>query len=214
MLRTVEDDLRASAWAFKQLVWPAISPWCGGGRLEPVELSTAKGLARDFDVLAGIDAWQLCDQRGYMRGIASRVQWPPAGLRRNGQPWQTFTVRRRRDTGTTTEFEKRLDAIRSRDAGALYPALTVQAYLKSGRGPLLSAAVMRTRDLYEHIAEHGAPTRRTTNAEFFYLAWSRLAIVGLPIRVWPDDRNGDSPPPPLDVPDTRHADQLSLWAGN
>ena len=64
-------DMTESSYAFKTYVWSKVGPWCDEGRLEIVESSTATGLVRDFDTFAGVDAWQLLDDRGFMRGVAS-----------------------------------------------------------------------------------------------------------------------------------------------
>lgn len=176
-------DMTESSYAFKTYVWPKVGPWCGEGRLEIVESSTANGLLRDFDTLAGIDAWQLLDDRGFMRGLASRVQVGAA-------QWRTFTVRKSRSSGAKTEFAKRLEAIEKRREGALYPVLTIHAYVQDYRhGPLLSVAMVYTADLYEYlklqISEGRAKTRKTSNAEFYWVPWEELAASRVQIRMWP-----------------------------
>jgi hypothetical protein len=141
----IRRDLGNSARAFLDVVVPAIRPLIGDGRIEPVENSADEGLKHDLDVLAGIDGWQLQDREGRMRGIASRIQWGDSS-------WQTFTIRRERENGNKTEWEKRLRAFLHPEAGWLLPALTVQAYLtlpKPG-GKLIDVAVIRTADLYDY----------------------------------------------------------------
>ena len=91
-------DLNDSAFEFHRVVWPAIRDLCGGGELIPVESVTETGFARQLDVAAGIDAWQLHTSEG-LRGLASRVQWV------SGSAWNTFTIRRQRDSGTATEYD-------------------------------------------------------------------------------------------------------------
>jgi hypothetical protein len=177
-----------SSYAFKTHVWPEVRSWCREGRLEIVESSTAKGLLHDFDTLAGIDAWQLLDDHGYMRGIASRVQV--------GAAWGTFTVRKSRSSGARTEFEKRVEAIRKQREGALYPALTIHAYVRDYRnGPLLSAAMVYTADLYKYleiaISEGRANTRKASNAEFYWVSWQDLDASGVQIRTTEPYGNGN-----------------------
>jgi hypothetical protein len=178
-----QNDMARSSKAFVEFAWPAVEKFCGGGRLEMVESTSAQGFVRDLDVLAGIDAWQLLDGRGYMRGIASRMQADP-------RDWRTFTIRRSRTSGARTEFEKRVQAIQEHEHGALYPALTVHGYVATwDKGPLLSAAVVRTADLYSYIVEHEAevPWRPTSNATFYCPTWSQLQAAGLDVRVWSQD---------------------------
>jgi hypothetical protein len=118
MRAEVAAALTRSAAAFHDVVWPAISLDLGGGALVPVESVTSAGFAKQLDVLAGVDAWQVVDESG-MRPLASRVQ---AGWGRIN----TFTIRWSLPSGARTEIDKRIDAIRD---GYLYPAVTVQAYL-------------------------------------------------------------------------------------
>ena len=201
-------DLSWSSRAFKDMVWPEVDRlnWCGRGRLVTVEGSTTEGLAKEFDTLAGIDAWHLLDNRGFMRGIASRVQEILPGR----DPYATFTVRYRRYGGAATEFEKRLSAIRDRDSGALYPHLTVQAYIRDRRGgPLLAAAMSKTVDVvnllaqqlsdstaerakYVHERKRGCLKRGYEAlgpgcvqgcAQFYPVKWEALASAGLRCRV-------------------------------
>lgn len=148
-----------------------------GGRLEPVESTTSRRrVDRDFDVLAGIDAWHMLDSRGVMRGIASRVQWGP----RN---WRTFTIRKSRPTGTETEFAKRLYALDNLDQGWLLPSLTMQAYLTEPRraGRLLGAAVIHTRDLFGYARAHPRRERYAGNGGegFMHYGWDELRRADL-----------------------------------
>lgn len=136
--------MSVSAAAFYDVVWPVMSRHCGGGELRMVELDP---FARDFDMLAGIDAWQLCHSRGMMRGIASRVQF--------GTAWDSFTVRLKRTSGASTEFAKRIESMLDSRAGWLHPALTVQAYVSSRTdGELLHACMTRTDDMYHYILDN------------------------------------------------------------
>lgn len=173
-----KSDLSWSSRAFLEFAWPAVEKHCGGGRLEMVESTSAEGFVRDLDVLAGVDAWQLLDDRGYMRGVASRMQ--------AGADYRTFSIRRTRRSGTRTEFAKRLEAIKAAAHGALYPALTVQGYVATrDQGPLLSVAVCRTADLYLYIEanEPRIPVKPTNNATFFCPTWKSLQAGGVDVRV-------------------------------
>jgi len=107
-----------------------------------------------------------------MRGIASRVQ---------EREWdhRKFTIRKSRSSGAKTEFEKRMEAIRNQSEGALFPALTIHAYVGNYRsGPLFSAAVVYTVDLYKcleiQISEGRAKTKKGDNAEFYCVYWKEL----------------------------------------
>lgn len=184
MRAEVARDLSDSASDFANTVWPSIKHLFGHGRLLPVESAALEGLARDFDVLAGIDAWHALDSKGVMRGIASRVQW--------GDNWRTFTIRRERPNGANTELAKRLYAIDHPQHNWLVPALTVQAYLtypKPG-GRLIQAGVIRTRDLYE-FARANPCTKPRRNPEdgvwFDWYPWGALKAAGYHVGTVSDD---------------------------
>src|SRR6266702_375825 len=142
MMRTpVVRDLSDSAFDMHRIVWNAIAEWCGGGEYCPVETKADISLAKDLDILAGIDGFQKRPQRGVMRGIASRIQW-------GDKAWNTFTLRKSRSSKVDTELKKRLWQLAHRHEGYLYPHITVQAYITQRRvGDLLSVALAHTHEL-------------------------------------------------------------------
>jgi hypothetical protein len=142
MLRDVERDLTKSARVFADVVWPAVAPLCGGGDLQTVESVTEKRFTDVLDAHAGIDAWQVIKQKSVIRGIASRVQY-------SNRPYNTFTIRYRRDSGARTEYSKRREALLNREKGYLYPHLTIQAYVSNDAKTLLDAAIICTSDLFD-----------------------------------------------------------------
>lgn len=146
MRKPVEDNLKDTIFDFSRLVWPLVGPWCGGGVFTSVE-SESHVLAKDLDVLAGIDGFQKLPQKGVMRGIASRIQW-------TDKDWKTFTIRKNRGSGAETELKKRLYALAHLDKGFFYPHLTIQAYITERRvGTLISVAVTRTTELIPYAYE-------------------------------------------------------------
>jgi hypothetical protein len=171
----VARDLSDSAYDFQRVVWPVICPNIGGGELIPVESVTASGFRHQLDTLAGIDAWHIHPTYG-LRGISSRIQWCDKG-------WSTFTIRKDRDSGVVTEYEKRKQAIERSPEGWLYPIITVQAYIaKPARyGELISVAVAYTKDIINSVNEK--QVRRTNNATFYYVNWSDLKSAGKRIRI-------------------------------
>jgi len=146
MRADVANDFRNSSNAFCKLVWPIARSLAGGGTLKAVEDVTAKDFQKDLDVLAGIDGWQVLYENGVIRGIASRVQ-------NTGKSYDTFTIRFSRNTGTETEFNKRLKAIQQKEQGWLYPHLTLQAYTEVDYSELLSFAIVKTEPLYLYALE-------------------------------------------------------------
>lgn len=176
MQREVQNDLISSALAFERAVWPEIREKLGGGRIVRVE-GVDSPLARLIDGIAGIDYWQVCDAPLRMRGIGARVQFPErAGDR---FPYNSFTIRFRRDSMVMTELAKRRLAIIRSNSGWLYPAITIQAYVSSRQHPsLVSAAAIATTTLYRFV-DQGIPgldytIDRTSNATFIVVYWDDL----------------------------------------
>lgn len=143
MNKKVEKDLSDSCFDFLRLVYPKLQTENFiSGKLVPVESVTAEGTTKDLDMLAGIDIWQIRQDKG-MRGIASRLQWGP-------KAWNTFTIRKKRSSGAKTEYEKRIEAITTKVW--LYPFFTCQAYATERRsGDLLSVAIAKTETIFEMI---------------------------------------------------------------
>lgn len=140
MRHEVARDLSRSAAAFVDVVWPAVARFMGGGDLIPVEGVTTDEMSKRLDMLAGIDGWHVVNEYG-MRGVASRVQWDT--------PYASFTIRKRRTSGGTTEWVKRRLALIEPERGWLAPQIIVQAYVDSQSMRLLYAAVCRAADLYK-----------------------------------------------------------------
>lgn len=165
----------------------------GNGQLVPVESVSARGFTKELDTLAGIDAWQVQSEKG-IRGIASRVQWAPFKTR-DGRPYDSFTIRKARESGVMTEFAKRVDALdRRQREGWISPAITVQAYVsEKGYGRLLCVGVARTHDLIRAV-QNGWHTenvvRQNGSADFYVLWWERLRREGVQVRVWSESLSG------------------------
>jgi len=161
-----KDDLKWSSKAFQNLVWPHLKNFLNG-RLIFVEQITKSDFARDLDSISGIDAWHIIDDTG-IRGIASRVQVCPPPQK----PFNTFTIRKSRDSGVETEYQKRLRCFNSKE-GWLYPVLTVQAYITQKENPsLLSFAIAYTKDIFNKIKRGDYFVKKTYNAEFYCIKWN------------------------------------------
>ena len=183
MNTSVSDNLTKSAQDFINIVWPAISshPIVGGGKLTSIEQVDSTDWQKIFDLLSGIDAWQLLNGKG-IRGIASRVQWK--------ENRETFTIGFSFHGSQSTEYSKRLHAIKDEeDLGLLYPKLTIQAFLDDHNGNLLSACVINTKDLILEVekqlqigkssragngSDFGILTNPKSDKRFIYISWSSL----------------------------------------
>ena len=169
---TVKQDMDKSAAAFKNLVWPIVLPVIGGGDLLQMENVKDSNFAKILDIKAGIDGWQI--HRDGMQGIASRIQ-------QGEKAWNTFTIRLARDSGAQTEYEKRRIAIKT--GMYIYPYLTIQAYVKTWKGPLLSVGIAKTADIIEFIKRGLNTVRRTTNATFAVCVWQKIKVAGYRVAI-------------------------------
>lgn len=178
MRAEVWRDRRRSSADFVRVVWPVLQQQCPafrGSRLRLVESRCHELVARELDLYAGIDAYQLTPMG--LRGMALRVQW--------GTNHQSFTVRTARPSGTPTEYGKRLAALQHHQEGFLAPYWTIQAYVSQPGGTLLSVAVARTSDLYRYIAsceQDGRPCEERPagngGERFLVVAWQSYCQAG------------------------------------
>lgn len=165
-------DLSRSKKAFQGLVWPELNKFLKG-KLDIVEGSQDK---RDFDMdtQSGVDYWWVENGAG-RTGLSSRVQ---ADDGRRGFPYNTFTIRRSRITGTRTEYQKLVEARKNR---RLYPALMIQSYITAwDDGELISFALAYTDSILDYIAKGKAGIKPTSNADFFYIPFNAVAHYQYP----------------------------------
>ena len=173
-MRTAMDYVRAAE--------PIIVKLLNGGRFMPVEGSDDE-VCRMLDTTCGTDYFQVYDHSGLVWGVASRMQEINASLHR---PFNTFTVRKARESGVKTEYEKRRYAI---EHNGVYPFLTMQGYVDIQTGELLSLGIARTVDIMSCIDAGKAIVRHTGTeqigqAEFYVLPWDRMRAMGKHVKVW------------------------------
>ena len=162
------DDWRAdqirSERAFREIVWPQLVSYLGGGTLTSLETTGTD----DLDRTGGIDAYQRL-QTG-VRTITQRTQFvddypkPP-----------TFTIRYSRQRNPLTEYQKRMDAI---DKGFALPGLVIQAYVHEEKQVFVRAAVTHGQPFYAYVAAQANRWKRNEatagSAGFLIVPW--LAI--------------------------------------
>lgn len=170
MGRPFEQALNDSINDYQQHIKPVLEQLLGGSLIS-VEGDTLSETADLLDRLAGIDLWWVNEQHG-MRGIASRIQ--------PGRNWRTFTIRKERESGVKTEYEKRKHAI---DNEFLYPAITYQAYVGEHG---VSIGIVHTKALIDCIENGVCSERRTGDAQhgqatFYVVAWEDLKRCGYPM---------------------------------
>jgi len=124
-----------------------------------------------LDKYSGID-WFCKNDNNQVIAVAARIQWDC--------DYGTFTIRFKRKTGTKTEFEKRTEAIRK---GYMYPQLTMQAYFIRNPLKMLSACIIKTKDLYDFIEYHPDMVYdNKSDNDFKYVFWKDLERYG--IKIW------------------------------
>lgn len=186
----MRDDVRRdrdrSSADFVRAVWPVLQKQCPqlqGSVLRMVEGLPENPIAEEFDVCAGIDAYQRTTLG--LRGMTSRVQW--------GKNYRTFTVRIERPNGARTEYRKRLTTMKHLLEGFFYPYWTIHAYIEKPGGKLLSVAVAKTMELYRYIEQRrqrGNPCPELPagngNERFLYVEWDEYRQAGNYLFVYPD----------------------------
>jgi hypothetical protein len=188
----VERAMRQSATDFLNVVWPIMGDYFGGGELIPVEVVTDSGFTDKLDQLAGIDAWHILKNKQGMRALASRVQWRNPNWKCK-YPCNTFTIRHETLSGVATEEEKRQYALQHRDRGLLFPYATVQAYLETFGGPLLSFGIIKTEELYRLVDSRDWPIVTVERGnKMKVLAWKSLVDLGATTLVYHDYTTGET----------------------
>jgi len=186
MRAVVQHDMNDAAYDFQRVVWPVIADNIGGGQFYSTEQYRSDPIAQLLDMYAGIDGIQLSANQIAIRGLAIRLQWCH-------KPYNTFTVRHTRTSGTRTEYEKRIAGLNAVRHGAIYPYFTIQAYVTKRRvGHLLSVAVTTTKTLYSYIADNNIQTRTNNDDgnEFFYVPWTEYMKHTISCSVF--DENGET----------------------
>lgn len=176
MTQAIKTSMAKSSRDFVEVVWPQIRRHLGGGRIIPVETVTDSAFAKELDVFGGVDMWQILEHG--MRGIASRVQWRNPNWH-GDYPFDTYTIRWTLYSGWPTERHKRIYALEHPEYGLVFPAVTIQAYLEQHGGPLLSAGIVYTRDLYEAVQQGEWQDRVAPDGNLFRIVpWARLIDMG------------------------------------
>lgn len=122
------------------------------------------GLKYYLDTISGFD--YLLKHEDGLKGMACRIQ------RCDKNYFKTFTIRQIRESGATTEFEKRKQAIKK---GFLYPFYTCQAYLNQD-DELMGLAVCKTASLFKLIGQGKCTINQTGSnqigqAQFIVVNW-------------------------------------------
>lgn len=162
------EDLSDSIKAIKSIQYTVL-PKLIKGDIISIEESKDEVILM-LDKYSGID--YLRKNEIGIQGIASRVQW--------GNDWSTFTIRKERHSGAVTEYEKRMRQIKE---GYFYPAFTLQAYFDNRTdNNLLSIAICRTVDLYDHLKKYNV-TKRMSDNVFLAVKWADMINKGYEVKI-------------------------------
>ncbi len=148
------------------------------GEIIPIEHSASIAF-KWLDRYCGVD-WLMKTNDNHVLGIAARIQLTEPAYYHD--PHDTFTIRYSTVYGGKTEYEKRLEAI---NKGYFYPYYTLQAYLKK-ENPLhvLSAALIKTKDLYDFVTTHSYKVTEDRRDNTFKVArWSDIKRAGYKILI-------------------------------
>ena len=178
--KSVISDLKYSLNKVEQAK-PIIRHLLGGGEIQTVE-GRDDEICLMLDRNCGIDYFQMYDN-GITWGIGSRFQKIYPGK----FPYNTFTVRKDRQSNERTEFEKKEIAIKR---NGIYPYLSLQGYYDAITGEMISLAIAKTKDIMEIIKIGYYRILRTGTSQigqafFFYTVdWYAVKKMGYPIKIW------------------------------
>lgn len=135
-----------------------------------------------LDMSCGIDYLLHLKRQGITQGAAWRaqVEHPTLG------PFNSFTIRRERESGSMTEFEKRKISVKN---NGIYPYYTIQAFYDQKFKNLLSLGIAKTTDILECIDkglwdEDETGKNKVGQAKFYIVWWNVMMKNGYNIKVW------------------------------
>lgn len=177
----VMQDMRKSM-AFVDKARPIIAGLLNGGYILPVE-GDDNEVCKMLDMTCGTDYFQVYKNTGLVYGIASRFQY--------GKNWASFTVRKARQSGAVTEYEKRKKAI---ERGGIYPYLTMQAYIDEVSVEVNGLAIVKTTDLMRFVDDGLAYEQHTRQdqigqAAFYVAYWDKMQRAGYKVLVYDSKQN-------------------------
>ena len=166
---TVKKDLERSLKLVREKIKPIVEKLLPNWRLMQVEGKDDE-VCKVLDMSCGIDYLLYSKDCCLIGGIASRVQY--------GKNYRTFTVRKERESGALTEFQKRSQAIAK---GTIYPYYSMQAYILDEN--VAGLAITKTADLIKFIDKGFAEIMKTNadkigQAEFYVCNWDKMKYCG------------------------------------
>ena len=175
---TIDKDLGKSANDFEIYVKPHVLRLLKG-KIKTVEGVTDDWMTRMLDVIGGVDAWYIDNEKG-IRGIASRCFNANKDWRKE---WASFTIRLSRGTKNKTEYLKLVESL---EEGWLYPYWTIQAYINHESKRLVAFAIAKTEDVLDMIEKGKCEERKTKHlktgeSSFYVIKWQEMRDAGYKI---------------------------------
>lgn len=187
MLRrdAVMSDMRYSLEQVEKAM-PIIKRLLNGGEIKSVE-GDDNDICLMLDQTCGTDYFLRYEKTGLVYGIGSRFQ----SITDTQKPWNTFTIRRSRESGAATEFAKRKLAM---ERNGIYPFLTMHGYYAATTREILSLAIAKTADIWDCIEKGHCKIRYTNSyqigqASFFIVDWAEFEQLGYKILKYEDKDN-------------------------
>lgn len=180
-----DDSKQQTLHDYKTFIEPILKKLWHGCEWFSNEAKNDDIVASSLDTYSGIDVWRINPKDKTVKGVASRIQ-------RSDICWATFTVRHERESGSETEYSKRLRAIKN---GEIYPNLTYQAYISVDGEKFLGLAIARTADIFSFIEKEKPALKKTGKnqigqASFFVVKWQTMKDKGYDIVVVKPCENG------------------------
>lgn len=134
---------------------------------------------KHLDLCCGIDYLIHFKTKNITRGFAWRAQKIYDG----GRIFNSFTIRKERESGAVTEYEKRKIAI---CLDGEYPYYTIHSYYDETSKKILSICIAKTKDIIECISkglwsENETGKDKVGQAKFYYIPWSTMKSHGYKI---------------------------------
>ena len=136
-------------------------------------------ICRILDVNCGVDYLLYSEKSSLVFGVASRVQY--------NKNYRTFTVRRARESGAVTEYDKRRTALA---VNSIAPFYSMQMYIEDKK--ISGLAITRTDDLIKFIEAGRAEVKKTLSdkigqANFYICRWDAMRDFGCTVLEYKGD---------------------------
>ena len=177
LLNKVETVMKDLNYSLEQVerAKPIISTLLHGGEIKAVE-GKDEEICKILDLTCGTDYFQVYSDKGLVLGVGSRFQSIKSGCK----PFNTFTIRKERESGNITEFEKRKYAIKHQ---GIYPFFTMHGYYDETTREILSLAIAKTVDIWDCIEKGYCKEKHTGQnqigqAVFYCIDWIEFKRKG------------------------------------